>query len=114
MHQATFDYSTLKAYISKTENNRNKWISDSNSWHLKGYNVWRKGSKCTNNIHAQNDAQKHCFIYPRTTLRREIGLQSFRRGYDLSLKYDILVAIMIATNYFVLIVVSRPIYIYIF
>ncbi len=28
----------------------------------------RKNSSCTNNIHVQRDAQKHCFIYPHTTL----------------------------------------------
>ncbi len=32
----TFDYSTLKAHISKTINDRNKWISDSESRHLDG------------------------------------------------------------------------------
>ncbi len=30
-HQATFDYSNLEAYISKTKNDRNKLISDSES-----------------------------------------------------------------------------------
>ncbi len=41
---------------------RNKWISDSEFGHLVGFQFLRKGSKCTNNIHAQRDAQKHCFI----------------------------------------------------
>ncbi len=31
LHQATFDYSTLEAYISKTKNDRNKLMSDSES-----------------------------------------------------------------------------------
>ncbi len=63
--QVTFDFSTLKAYISKTTNVINKRISDSKSRHFQ----LRTNSSCTNNIHAQRDAQKHCFIYPHTTLR---------------------------------------------
>ncbi len=63
MHQATFDYSNLEAYISKTKNDRNKQISDSESWHLGGYSWLKTGSKCTNNIHAQRDVQKHCFFF---------------------------------------------------
>ncbi len=35
-YQATFDCSTLKAHISKTTNDRNKQISDSESRHLAG------------------------------------------------------------------------------
>ncbi len=35
-YQVTFDYSTLKAHISKTTNDRNKQISDSESRHLEG------------------------------------------------------------------------------
>ncbi len=47
--KVTFDYSTLKAHISKTTNDRNKRISDSESRHLE----WlREDSSCTNNIHA--------------------------------------------------------------
>ncbi len=68
MHQATFDYSTLEAYILKTKNDRKKWISDSESWHLGCYTWLKTISNCTNNIHVQRDSQKHCFIYPRTTL----------------------------------------------
>ncbi len=60
-YQGTFDYSTLKAHISKTTNDRNKQISDTESVKL-------KDSSCTNNIHAQREAQKHCFIYYLTTL----------------------------------------------
>ncbi len=63
IYQVTFYYSTLEAYISKTKNDRNKWIPDSESWHLGGYTRLNKGPTCTNNIHAQRDAQKHCFIY---------------------------------------------------
>ncbi len=37
MHQDTFDYSTLEAYILNTENDRNKLISDSEFWHPGGY-----------------------------------------------------------------------------
>ncbi len=36
VYQVTFDYSTLKAHISKTTNNRNKWISVSESRNLEG------------------------------------------------------------------------------
>ncbi len=70
LHQVTFDYSTLEAYISKTKNDRNKQISDTESWHLER-NIWlRTESKCTNNIHAQRDVQKRCFIYTCTTLNQ--------------------------------------------
>ncbi len=55
IHQTTFDYSTWEAYISKTKNDRNKWISHSESWHLGGYIWWKKGSHCTNNIPAKRD-----------------------------------------------------------
>ncbi len=54
-----FDYLTLEAYISKTKNDRNKQISDSENWHDVGY---KKGSHFTNNIHVQKDAKKHYFI----------------------------------------------------
>ncbi len=64
----TFDYSTLEAYFSKTKNDRNKQISDPESWHIEGFTRLRQRYNCTNNIHAQRDAQKHCFIYPRNTL----------------------------------------------
>ncbi len=36
VHQVTFDYSTLKAHISKTTNDRNKQISDLKSRYLEG------------------------------------------------------------------------------
>ncbi len=36
IHKVTFDYSTLKAHIWKTTNDRNKWISDSESRHFEG------------------------------------------------------------------------------
>ncbi len=36
VYQVTFDYSTLKAHISQTTNDRNKCISDSESKHLEG------------------------------------------------------------------------------
>ncbi len=36
VYQVTFDYSNLKAYISKTTNDRNKWLSDYESRHLVG------------------------------------------------------------------------------
>ncbi len=62
VYQVTFDYSTLKAHISKTANDKKKRISDIQT-------SWRKDSSCTFNIHAQRDAQKHCFIYPSTTLK---------------------------------------------
>ncbi len=42
MHQATFDYSTLEAYISKIKNDRNKWIADSESWHVGGNTLLRR------------------------------------------------------------------------
>ncbi len=54
--QVTLDYSTLKAHISKTTNDRNKQISDSEWRHLAGPHVVRKDSSCTDNIHAQRDA----------------------------------------------------------
>ncbi len=77
IHQATFDYSNLEANISKTKNDRNKRISDSESWHLGG-NIWvKRGSHCTKNIHAQRDVQKHCFIYPHTTLSLRKALANF-------------------------------------
>ncbi len=62
-YQVMFDYSTLKAHISKTTNDRNKYISDSESGHLEGIvlvvqiTYMHKGSK------------EHWFIYLRTTLR---------------------------------------------
>ncbi len=34
LQEVTFDYSTLKAHISKTTNDRNKQISDSETIHL--------------------------------------------------------------------------------
>ncbi len=68
--QVTFDYSTLKARISKTTNDRNKRISDSESRHLGDHICLRGSDSYKNNIHVQRDAQKHCFIYPRTTLKR--------------------------------------------
>ncbi len=68
VYQVTFDYSTLKAHISKTTNDRNEWISDSESRHLEGSTKLKPDSRCTNNIHAQRDAQKHCLIYLHTTL----------------------------------------------
>ncbi len=37
VHQVTFDYSTLKAHILKTTNDRNEQISDSESRHLVGH-----------------------------------------------------------------------------
>ncbi len=50
VYQVTFDYSTLKVHISKTRNDRNKQISDSESRHLDDY-IWLRGrSICTNNI----------------------------------------------------------------
>ncbi len=36
VYQVTFDYSTLKAHISETTNDRNKRISDSESRHIDG------------------------------------------------------------------------------
>ncbi len=66
--QVTFDYSNLKAHISKTTNNRNKLISDSESKLLGDYICLRKSAIYKNNIHVQRDAEKHCFIYTRTTL----------------------------------------------
>ncbi len=74
VHQVTFDYSTLEAYISKAKNDKNKWIPDSESWHLVGY-TWlriRKGSNYTNNIHMQRFAQNNLF-YPHTTLKRDFA-----------------------------------------
>ncbi len=64
-----FDYSTLKAHISKTTNDRNAQVSDYESMYLEGSTQLRKDSSCAINIHAQRDTQKHCFIYPCTTLR---------------------------------------------
>ncbi len=64
VHQVTFDCSILEAYISRTKNDRNKWILDSKSWHREGYTSLRKGSNGTNNIHVQRDAQKNCFNLP--------------------------------------------------
>ncbi len=69
VHQLTFDYSTLEAYSSK-QNERNKQISDSESWHLEGFTRLRQGYSWTNNIHVQRDVQKHSFIYPCTTLKQ--------------------------------------------
>ncbi len=60
-YKVTFEYSTLKAHISKTTNDRNQQISDSESRHLDGTTYLRLDSSCTNNIHGQRDAQKHCF-----------------------------------------------------
>ncbi len=68
VHQVTFDYSILEAYISKTKNDRNKWISDSESWHLECFTRLWQGYNCTNNIHVQRAAQKSCFIYLCTSL----------------------------------------------
>ncbi len=68
IEQVNFDYSTLEAQISKIKNDRNKQISDSESRHLVDY-IWvRWRSICIINIYVQRDAQKHYFIYPRTTL----------------------------------------------
>ncbi len=69
IHQVTFDYSILEAYISQTKNDRNYQISDSESRHPVEYIWLRIRSICTSNIHVQRDAQKHCFIYQRTSLR---------------------------------------------
>ncbi len=66
IHQVTFDYSTLEAHISTTVNDRNKQISDSESRHLEDYILLWGRSICTNNMHVQRDAEKHCFIYPYT------------------------------------------------
>ncbi len=69
VYSVTFDNSILKAYISKTRNDRNKQISDSESRYLKDY-IWLRGRSIdTNNIPVQRDAQKHCFLYTCTTLR---------------------------------------------
>ncbi len=41
------------------------------SWratHLQDFISLRRDYTCTSNIHAQRDAQKHCFIYPHPTL----------------------------------------------
>ncbi len=46
-----------------------KRIEKKDFTHIGGYTLLMKGSNCTNNIHAPRDVQKHCFIYPRTTLR---------------------------------------------
>ncbi len=54
VHQVTFDYSTLKAHILKTTNDRNEQISDSESRHLVRHTELRKGSCCPTNIHACN------------------------------------------------------------
>ncbi len=67
-NQVIFDYSTLKAHISNTTNDRNKQISDSESRHREGTTCLRKYSSYTINIHVQRDAQKQCFIYPCATL----------------------------------------------
>ncbi len=81
MYQVTFDYSTLKAHISKITNDRNKSISDSESRYLEGTiiimvffasvlhnlegtTVLRKYSSCTINIHAQKDVQKQFYLPP--------------------------------------------------
>ncbi len=69
IHQVTFDYSNLEAYISKTKNHRNKQFSNFASWHIEGYTWLRRESNFTNNIHVQRDVQKHCFIYAHNTLR---------------------------------------------
>ncbi len=50
----------FKAYILKTKNDRNQQISDFESWHIGGH-IWLRRD--------QRDAQKHCFIYPRTTIK---------------------------------------------
>ncbi len=42
-YQVTFDYSTLKAHISKTTIDRNKQISDSESKHLGGIKEIKEG-----------------------------------------------------------------------
>ncbi len=58
IHQVTFYYLTLEAHISKTINDRNKRISDSESGHLEDY-IWLWGRAiCKRNIHAHRDAQK--------------------------------------------------------
>ncbi len=74
IHQVTFDYSSLEAHILKTKNDRNKRISDSESRHLEDYTRLR--GRSTSNIYAQRDAQKHCFIYPCTTLSSAIDCLS--------------------------------------
>ncbi len=88
MHHATFDYSNLEAYISKTKNDRNKLISDSKSWHLGGHTWLKTGSNCTNNIHVQRDVQKNCFIYLHTTLMVllvTLLVRTITNMYDLTL-----------------------------
>ncbi len=64
VHQVTFDYSTLEAYISKTKNDTNKRISDSKSWHLVGFIRLRRGYNCRNNIHVQRDARSTVLFTP--------------------------------------------------
>ncbi len=72
IHQPTFDYSNLEAYILKAKNDWNKRISDSESRYHGGYTILKKRSNCTNDLHVQRDIQKHCFIYPCTTLAAHI------------------------------------------
>ncbi len=67
IHHVTFYLSTLEAHISNTRHDRNKWISDAESRRLEDYILLSGSSTCTCNTHAQGDAWKHCFIYPRTT-----------------------------------------------
>ncbi len=56
-------------YISKTKNDKNKGISDSEFCHLGGYIWLKKGSNCTNNTCAKRCAET-LFYLPRTTLSK--------------------------------------------
>ncbi len=62
VYQATFDYSTLKVHISKTTNDRNKQISDSEYRHLVDYICVRGSAIYKSNIHVQRDAQKQFYL----------------------------------------------------
>ncbi len=69
VYHVTFDYSTLKAHISNTTNDRNKWISDSESRHLEGSTLLWKDSSCT--IMCKGMCRSS-FIYPHTTYLKSV------------------------------------------
>ncbi len=63
IHQVTF-ITTLEAHISKTKQDRNKRIADSESRHLDDC-MWLRGRPiCKSNIHAQRDAPKQFYLPP--------------------------------------------------
>ncbi len=77
VYNVTFDYSTLKAHISKTANDRNKQISDSESKHLDGTTQLRRYSSCTNKIHVERMSRSTAYYIKSALIITKVVNRTF-------------------------------------